>query len=490
MHPKCRSMNNYMSAKSDYHFLSQLFQTGGDNDDKSMSNELCVLKHSYPSETYLPFFEKKTKSYYFIPKQDGFNMAVCKIDKNREIYCVRYLGTVPAYFGEEVIPGNFSGVNKKYMLRTVPDFNKKIGKNFFWNSWKDTLLDNTLFFVGHYKKGKIVIDEKIEPFAISNRTAFTNINEGTLKYADVRLCSVNGDIYCYDGLVTSIYQIKIIDNKIYIPLSMDDSVYSHSYFYFKNKLCDKKECVNIQKKDSACLLKTFDKNWSFVDIVTIEKNKFFEFVNWFVNGYVVITYIDMKSGTCSNFNAIKMKGDRIDGLGNDFLPMFSLGSPFIKIDKNDKNDKNVDYCGIAAGHTKIITTKKYESEKLNIFLKNVNKLREDNNYVEHNSYIYMCYFLKLTKYTNGNYEMHISDSFLFLDGKKEYIFSICFPMGMFEKKNSYVMTYGYGDYYNCMIKLEKKSFMKQIKHNVEDFDKNKYDFHMVDISNTNKEKCS
>ena len=160
---------------------------------------------------YYDFFEKNLKKYNYIRKQDGFNMACCKLDDDNELYCLRYLGTIKAYFGEEIIPGNFSNIPINYSNKysNSNDRNIKIGKNFFWNNWKD-LIDNTIFFVGSFKNNILKINENIKPFVIHNKYALTNINEKTLKYTDVRLFKIKNDIYCYDGLITSIYQIKII----------------------------------------------------------------------------------------------------------------------------------------------------------------------------------------------------------------------------------------------------------------------------------------
>jgi hypothetical protein len=420
---------------------------------------------------YQSFFDKVLKKYQYIKNQDGFNMSCCKIDNNNELYCVRFLGLVPAYFGEEVIPGNYSIYSKKYIESKLKEKKLKIGKNFFWNSWKDTLLDNTIFFVGSYSNNKININTNIEPYVISNKIAFTNINEGLLKYNDVRLVNINNNIFCYDSLLTSIYQIKIHNNNIYIPITLDDPIFSKQKFYFKNKLCDNNDCEH-----NDCYYKKFDKNWAYID--SIKDN--FEFLNWFENGYVSNTLIHKKTGICNKNNIIEMKGDKIDGLGNNKLPMFSFGSPFIKI--QSKSDEL--YCCIGAGHIKIITTILYDNPNISDFFDKIKKYQIDDKYIEHNSYIYLSYYIKLVKYKNGLYKMWISDGYLYIDNKQDYKFSICFPMGIFEKDNKIIYSYGYGDYYNYLIEFEKQELLNNIIHDVSDFDITKYHFNIIEKSST------
>lgn len=412
------------------------------------------------------------KQYYYIKDQDGFNMSCCKLDDKTELYCVRYLGTVPAYFGEHIIPGNFSNVVKSYILSKDTDRKISFGKNFFWNSWNEVLLDNTIFFVGSYNNGNITINNKIEPYIISNKIAFTLLNEGKFKYNDIRLVNINDNIYCYDGLITSIYQIKIINNKIYIPIELDkeNPIFKKHFFIILNRACK----LNDNNNDITKYEKLYDKNWSLIDIITKNNEKYFEFLNWYEKGYVTNTIINIKSKQCYKQNIIKMEKDIINGLGTDTMPMFSLSSGFIKITNND-----FEYCGIATGHTKICLAKKYNNPNIDAFLTEINeKLSVMDNYIQHNSYIYMCYFIKLIK-QNNEYKMFISDSFIYVDMKKEYIFSICFPMGLFEKNNNIVLSCGYGDYYNMLIEFDKQNLLDNIFHDISNFNSSNYKFKII-----------
>ena len=293
---------------------------------------------------------------------------------------------------------------------------------------------------------------------------------------DFRVVNINGNIYCYDSVISAIFNVKIINNKIYIPLNLDDDIYEKEFFYFKKNLCSDIDENTAISPEYTSFEKKYDKNWSLITIAKIDNELYFEFINWFKDGYVINTFINMKTGNCYNKNVLKMGGDIIDGLGTATMPLFSLGTPFLKL---ENDNPGVDFYGICAGHTKIILTKKYENSNIQKFLieKN-NTLGKLNNYIEHNSYIYMCYFIKLTKYKNNNYDIFISDSYLFIDKSKKYVFSICFPMGLIEKEHI-CMTYGYGDYYNCLLEIDKKKLLGDIKHNLKDLNENNYNFHII-----------
>lgn len=439
----------------------------------------------FVGKSYYDFFKKTLKDYHYLKNQDGFNISACKLDDETELYCLRFLGTIPAYFGEEIIPGNFSNISKKFIEnklkleeKNIYKANMKYGKNFFWNSWNDTLIDNTIFFVGSYKNGKLIINTNIKPYVISNEKAFNKISEKILIMNDFRLININGKIYCYDSLISSILEIKIINNNIYIPLYLDDPIFEKNFFYFKKKLCSAIDTNNkLEKYGYNTFEKTYDKNWSLMSIVKIDNENYFEFLNWYVNGYVINTLVDMKTGLGYSKKIIKMEKDKIDGLGTDSMPLFSLGSPFIQL---PSDDANIDFYGICAGHTKLIIGKKYKNDNITDFLEEKKaKLNVLENYIEHNSYIYMAYFIKLIKYKDGSYKMYISDSYLYTDLNQKYIFSICFPMGLFEKDNKICMTYGYGDYYNCLIEFDKEKLINDIKHDVSNFEEKDYKFNII-----------
>ena len=434
---------------------------------------MSVKQYTYVGKYYKKYLEE-LKPYYYIKNQSGFNMSVCPLSGNEELYCIRILGTLMAYFGEDIIPGNYSN-EQSYIANKLKNTNIKRGKNFFWNSWNRDLIDNTIFFVGHYTNNKLILNEKIKPYVIHNRIALTNENEGMFKYADVRLINYKNNIYCYDGMMTSIYQIKIINNTIYISTDLGDPIFEKEYFYFKNKICSK--CDELPN----CYVKKYDKNWAFVDIVNHERlGKSFEFINWFENGYITNTIVSMdrKNQECEKNKIIKMNRDIIDGIGNNKLPMFSFGTPFFRI-RND--DKNVIYDGIGCGHIKIITTKNYDNNKLKNFIEQMHnyfKKNYDKEYIEHGSYLYLVYFVRLLKYADGKTKMFISDASLYVNekSKKKYKFSIFFPMGILVRDDKIIVSCGEGDYYNVLLSFDYDDVLKFTKHDVEEFSYDDYDF--------------
>jgi predicted GH43/DUF377 family glycosyl hydrolase len=88
----------------------------------------------------------------------------------------------------------------------------------------------------------------------------------------------------------------------------------------------------------------------------------------------------------------------------------------------------------------------------------------------------------LEKYNDGTYKLFVSDSYLFTTKKRKYSFDICFPMGLFTTKNdSIVLTYGYGDYYNCLVELEEKKIIQLIRHDVEHFNEKEYEYSIIEV---------
>jgi hypothetical protein len=252
-------------------------------------------------------------------------------------YIVRYLGPIEAYFGEPFIPGNYSK-NKNYIKQNIKT-NINYGINFIWNSWTDKLFDNSIFFVGNFNNNKININTNIKPYVLSNEKALTNIKSSIFTYNDIRLFNNNNHIYCYDGMITSIYEIVIINNKIFISKYLND-LPKEIKLYFNNKICH----------EPSGNIKNYDKNWSFIDIIYIDKIKYFEFLNWFENGYITTTLVNYtRNQPCIKKNLIKM-----NGLGSDKLPMFSFGTPMITTINNEK---------IGCGHIKIIINYNYKNKK-------------------------------------------------------------------------------------------------------------------------------
>ena len=303
---------------------------------------------NFIGENYHSFLNKNLKKYNYIYNQDGFNMSFIPIDDKSYLFCTRLLGTIPAYFGEDVKPGNYSN-NKDFIKMKLKKSNKNkelemidFGENFFWGSWTKNLLDNSIFFVGNIEKNngkhKIIVNEKIKPYVINNFPVILNNKRSDIFfYSDIRLIKYEDKILCYDGFVSSIYEIKISNNTIYTSFNItDDAFFKTNILYHKTSLCNN--------------IRNYDKNWSFVKKTTKDNTDYLLFLNWFKQGKLIITYVPYLKNIndCINENIISMKKDIIDGLGNDKSGMFSFGVPLIEYKCNDE------YCGIGMGHIKII----------------------------------------------------------------------------------------------------------------------------------------
>ena len=411
-------------------------------------------------EDYYSFFNKVLKPYNYIKNQDGFNMSSCNIDENNIMFCVRYLAPIQAYFDEPFIPGNYSE-NKSYCKKQYP--NVDYGENFFWNSWLSTLIDNTIFFTGTYKNNKIIINKDIEPLVIKDKRALTKI-EFNLKFTDIRLINLNNKVFCHDALISSIFEIKIINNKISAYFSLQEKDYFKYGLEFYNKICNN----SIEHSTVNDIAKTpYDKDWSLVDIIN---NKFF-FLNWFEKSYLTCSLVNLNKKECEKINIIKMNNDVIHGLGNDYLPMFSFGSPCLRI-VNKKNDKVY----IGAGHIKIIFSYNYKNQKILDFIEKVKSIK----HVQHVSYIYTMYLFKFSIVDN-KFKFEISDSLLLMNNNNlKYKFSINFPMGLFTSNNKINITYGYGDYYNMIASFDIDEYLKLCIHDISTFKYDNFNFLLID----------
>lgn len=438
----------------------------------------------YAGDFYKKFLETRMKSYNYIKGQDGFNMAICRIKKNKCLFSIRILSPIESYFGEEIIPGNYSNMSLEYIQQLLkkrkeedPKYNTdvKIGKNFMWNNWMNILIDNTIFFVGKIENDSIIIDKKIMPVVIYNRKITTKEeHKKNFMYSDVRIFKKNKTIYIYDGMISSIYTVEIKNNNIYLS---NNNTFGKK-MYSKNLLCSVNENYTNQ------YVNKFDKNWSFVDIINdSEFGKSFEFLNWYDRDrlYITSTIVQINGHKCRKDNFIKMKKDIIPVYGNEFLPMFSFGTPFVRFKiNNKKKNKGIIYDGISVGHTKIRITKEYTEGNLNKFIFLVRDKYKNCNYIEHNSFMYLIYFIRLKKYKNGKKIMKISDSFLYTNNhNKKYKFSIQYPMGIILLNNSIYVSCGEGDYYNILLKFKSKDVKKVCTHNVQTFNEKTYQCHFI-----------
>ena len=407
-------------------------------------------------EKYHKFLEENLKQYNYIKKHDGFNMSLLRLDENKYLFAIRVLGVIPAYFGEEIIPGNYSSSEKYIREKIGKNVSNKInfGKNFFWGEWNKSLIDNTIFFIGYLDKNTLnfEIDTKIKPYVIFNYP----IKDLKYYYSDVRLFKFKNKIFCYDGYISGIYQIVIEHSKINAAFPLNEGMTKLTFYT--------DICKNI---------KQYDKNWAYLTSNIYDGIPYFVFLNWFENGTVTMSYLPkkVKIKECIKKVAITMKGDKIDGLGNNIFPMFSFGTPMYELIK--------DKLWIGSGHIKILNTLEYKNNNIINFRNKITELKKKYKYIQHLSYIYLTYHIVLIK-KEDKWNMLISDGYLYIPTNKYYVFSINFPMGIDVNNNNVIISMGFGDYYNGIVSYDLSEFIKMCNHNVELFDYNKYNFHIIE----------
>ena len=428
--------------------------------------------------SYHNFFYNNLEKYQYIKNQDGFNMSMVKIPKtNKFLFCTRLLGVIPAYFGKEIIPG-FTDENKAYLEKKLPaEMFKKLafGKNFFWGNWaNNSTIDNVIFFVGSYKDGNLIIDENIKPLAFTNLPIFfEGRKSGQYVYTDIRLFSHENKMLCYDSYMTSIYEFKVHNNEILTSIKkVDNPLFKKYYFYFQHSFCD-----NIKEDD---------KNWAFVNTTEVEGIKYWRFLNWFENGVLTESLIpvDPKIKDCLKLPIINMKKDKINGLNEEGLGSFSLGTPFLNVTEhidnsnNKKNKKKIVYSGIAAGHLKINRQTEFTEPGILQIIKDIEtELPKYENYIPHNSYYYLTYLMNLIEYADGTFKLKFSNAFLMFPTENKYKFSINFPMGIElenHKTKNVLISMGIGDYYNYIMNISLNPFIKFCIHDLENFDKTQF----------------
>ena len=407
-------------------------------------------------DKYHKFLGEMVKPYNYIRGQDGFNMGMIRIGENKYLFCVRVLGVIPAYFGEPIVPGNYSGSEKYIREKLGKNVANKIsfGKNFFWGEWNKSLIDNTIFFVGYLdsKTLNFEIDTKIKPYAIMNYP----IKDLKYFYSDVRLFQFRDKIFCYDGYISGIYQITIENSQITGAFPLLEGMTKLTFYV--------DVCKNI---------KEFDKNWAYLTSNIYDGVPYTVFLNWFEKGTVTMSYLPKKAKIkdCLKKVAIVMKGDKIEGLGTDTFPMFSFGTPMFEVIK--------DKLWIGSGHIKILTSLQYKNPEIAKFQTEVSKLKQKYNYISHLSYYYLTYHIVVMK-DNDKWSMFISDGYLYIPIKKQYVFSINFPMGIDVNNDNVIISMGFGDYYTGVVGYGLREFIKMCGHSVEHFEIPKYKFHIAE----------
>jgi hypothetical protein len=401
---------------------------------------------------YHNFFKSNLKQLQYVPNQDGFNMSMILLEKNRFLFSVRFLGTKEAYKGERVVPGNYStkrGYIRKKLGDEVAD-KIDFGWNFFWNSWNSGIIDNTVLFVGtlDLKTLEITPDPSVKPHVFHELP--TTLKELPYKYSDVRLIRIKEKIFAYDGYISGIHEITLSETEVTAKPTQSEL------------------CLNIR---------AYDKNWAFF---TANKDTLV-FLNWFEDDKVTLSHVPLNDPkNCLKTNLIEMKKDKIPALGTPFLPMFCFGTPLVEITK--------DKLWVGLGHTKVITRLDYENPKMEEFKKQcdvlirqkhkdnvaANKPNPSGRFIQHASYYYSLYYFTVEK-KKEKYQVRFSNSYLYVLPSEKYTFSINFPMSITKINSQLYISLGIGDYYNCILKESIEKVKSYCVHDLEKFDQTKYE---------------
>ncbi len=451
-------------------------------------------------------------------KTPGFNMSFSKFYNNKYIFAIRIVipfSTLLTYNKNKHINNNpiIQGITP----RKAPE-NNIFKETFNNNNYSHTTIwdwfntyESTIFFVGDFdiENLKINFDRKIEPFVLYRSHYFFPIEEKFNKkirpsqhyypQEDFRLFFENNICYTFDSYVNQIKIITFENNILNIETKYDHVC---NYRFTKNNLIKKNEFKKI-----------FEKNWSLYNIIYEDNIK--QIRSYSVNSIKKKEKIKIKQKIINIQNQTNNKIEKcfqfihdfsIDGLyGVDYYPSSQkcykkllVSYPKNKIPLNLNND----YCRFSIGST----TTKYEENKyigVGHVKVNIKRIKEDklkkfnrNNlkqiqsiynehffniskkihkelkekygkiYRPHHQYIYGIYYFI---YDSKNQKFIMSDIFLPLPEYK-YVFSLSFPMSIIEDKNYYIISSGYGDYTNILIRYEKDELIELIKYDISEFD--------------------
>lgn len=396
-------------------------------------------------------------------KNNGFNLSFCKF-KNQYIFVFRNVFPLKnILLKKDLIPGISSKFLDKIKNNFTININTNLSEDFIWD-WSNFYESNILFVGTINDELKININKNINPYSIVNpKYNIKYFKKNKLEYfparipsEDYRLYNFNNRIYLIDSATNTIKQIIIENNKIKIFTKYDD-------------ICN----FSIAKKindNTNQYYKIFEKNWSLYN-VNFDKNKevLFSFLHDFtIDGIEGIQY-NPQTQKCFKSLLVPYK--------KETFPInkkirFSFGSTCIYIKYENKKG----YLGMGHLKNEIIDKKEIknltESEKYyyNMFINNNNTYKKifKNKYKVHPSRQYYAFFFL---YDDINKKFYISDPWLPIP-YYNYFFSLVFPMSVVRDKDDVLLSMGYGDYTNIILKYSIKNIVNELKYNISEPDFN------------------
>ncbi len=490
-------------------------------------DEIKKILNINPSTNITPFF---------------FNPSFVFLNNNKVLLCTRTL-IHKNFSTNKLVPGNS---DKCFTDNTFhnPLLNKQnkyhTGSEFIWNNWTDSFHkfgSLSSFFLCDYdpSNGKFMNIKLIKKIY---RTTHTDTleeydfkkNDHSIFNGDLRIAKVNDDIYFYNGSISYSDDNMRFTTCLYKSYVKDDALIFDKIYIPYGPIIDTDQC-----KSNIPLVDINGKDFLFLDWFyqcpktgTNYLNSLSFHDDWngnikdkqekIINGIKIVgdgSYIEKyryrdksnKSNESNEYDATPKSMPQINNLGNGYhnMPGFSFGTPHIKM-----NDANGDTIYFGVGHSKIhMTDEQYQyTNKISSFRSKV--IEQFNKYFgdfhkphlgsgvgsKGRGYIYMTYFYKLFK-SGDKYEMHISDSYLFVNlntnindvfneghyhnhykNQKRYMFSLQFPMGLQQFEDQIIVTMGEGDFYSINLVFDKEKLLNIPYHNIQTIDMNNYNYYI------------
>ncbi len=447
--------------------------------------KIRILEDDYMDFLYKHFNTSFIKDKLIYPfKNPGFNMSISQFYNKKYIVSIRnvipfsvLLNLTKKTLKNPIIQGIVPRKTPENNIFKETFNNRDYSQKTIWD-WFNTY-ESTIFFICDLDINnlKLKVDKSIEPYVLYRPQYFFPIEEKLNKklrpsqhyypQEDFRIYFKNNICYTYDSYVNQIKIILLENNILNIQTK-----YNHvcNYRFTKNDLVKKNEFKKI-----------FEKNWTLYNIIykkNKNKEKCFQFIHDFLNdGLYGVDYYP-STQKCFKKLLVPYKKYKVPiNLNNDYC-RFSVGSTSLEIYNNKY---------LVVGHIKI-NIKKIKDENMKIFnnesLKKIQKIynshffsisqkihkelkkKYSKKYRPHHQYIYGIF---LFLFDNKNKNIKLSNIFLPLPNYK-YVFSLSFPMSILKVNNEILISSGYGDFTNILIKFDKNELNELLKYDIKDFD--------------------
>ena len=406
-------------------------------------------------------------------KSNGFNMSFTKF-KKKYIFVIRFVFPLKNIIEKkELVPGISKSSIKRFVEKTKEYLleNSNISEDYIW-SWQNFYQSNILFVGTINDKLEIKIDKNIKPYAsvnplfclqqksdvdVNGTNSTTDCSYYFNNMEDFRLYTFNGRIYMINSTMNVINQIFVTEKGLKI------------FTKFRN-ICN--PVLDVKKPllvDNGNYLKIYEKNWSLYKVLFKDnKEQSFSFLHDFSKEGIEGVDYNPITGKCRKRILVPYKNTFPI---NSNIARFSFGSTCVHVKSNFQNKTKTGYLGV--GHLKLRLFKEGEKTKVEkhfhkLFLrmhKYYKKIFKKKYKPHHVSQYYLFFFL----YDDVNSKFYISDIQLPVPYYK-YYFNMVFPMSIVKDSDDLLISMGYGDYTNLLLRIPEKDVLSSIKYDVSDLD--------------------